>query len=51
MVYGLRTSFDDVLLEHEELPCVLPLDVHLDLEDLPDTQGYLGLVSEPYTPT
>ena len=30
---------DSVLLEHGELPCVLPLTVHLDLGHLPDTQG------------
>ena len=31
------------LLEHGELLCVLPFDVHLDLGHLPDIQGYLGL--------
>ena len=40
-----------VLLEHGELPCVLPFDVHLDLGHLPDTQGSLGLLSEPCSPT
>ena len=25
LVYGRGTSFDNVLLEHGELPCVLPL--------------------------
>ena len=39
------------LLEHGELPCVLPFDVHLDLGHLPDTQGYLGLLPEPCNPT
>ena len=39
-----------VLLEHGELPCVLPFDFHLDLGHLPDTQGYLGLLPEPCTP-
>ena len=34
---------DDVLLEHVGLTHVLPLTVHLDLEHLPNTQGYLGL--------
>ena len=33
---------DDVLLEHVGLTHVLPLTVHLDLEHLPNTQGYLG---------
>ena len=33
----------NVLLEHGELPCVLPYAVHLDLGYCPDTQGYLGL--------
>ena len=41
----------NVLLEHGELPCVLPYDVHLDLEHLSDTQGYIGLISDPCTPT
>ena len=30
---------------------VLPFDVHLDLGHLSDTQGYLGLLPEPCTPT
>ena len=42
---------DNVLLEHVGLPCVLPFAVHLDLGHFPDTQGYLGLLSEPCTPT
>ena len=40
-----------VLLEHAELPFVLPSAVHLDLGHLPDTQGYLGLLPEPCYPT
>ena len=44
-------ALHNVLLEHGELPCVLPFDVHLDLGHLPDTQGYLGLLPEPCTPT
>ena len=36
---------DEVLLEHVGLTHVLPLTVHLDLEHLPNTQGYLGLLS------
>ena len=35
---------DDVLLEHVGLAHVLPLTDHLDLEHLPITQGYLGLL-------
>ena len=33
------------------LPYVLPLTVHLDLEHLPNTLGYLGLLSELCAPT
>ena len=44
-----RCVFDNVILEHGELPCVLPLAVHLDFGHLPDNQGYLGLLSEPCT--
>ena len=40
-----------VLLEHGELTCVLPFDVHLDCGHLPDTKGYLGLLPEPCNPT
>ena len=38
--------FDNVLLELVGLPHVLPLTgtVHLDLEHLPNNQGYLGLL-------
>ena len=51
LVYGLGTSFDNVLLEHGELPSVLPLAVHRDLGHFPDTQVYLGLLPKPCTPT
>ena len=34
LVYGLGTSFDNVLVEHGELPFILPLAVHLDSEVL-----------------
>ena len=37
---------DNVILD---LPCVLPYAVHVDLEHL-ETQGYMGLLSEPCTP-
>ena len=47
----LKTYFDNVLLENGGLPNVLPFSVHLDLGQLPDTHGYLGLLSEPCTPT
>ena len=40
MVFCLGTYYDNVLLELGQLPCVLPLAVHLDLGHLPDTQGY-----------
>ena len=50
-MFFLLLFFDNVLLEHGELPCVLPLAVHLDLEHLPNTQGYLGLLFELYTLT
>ena len=30
LVYGLETHFDNVLLEHGDLPCVLPPAGHLD---------------------
>ena len=48
---GPKRKIDDVLLEHVGLPHVLPLTVHLILEHLPNTQGYLGLLPEPHTPT
>ena len=47
----IECALHNVLLEHGELPCVLPFDVHLDLGHLSDTQGYLGLLPEPCTPT
>ena len=37
-----KSVLDNVLLEHGGLPCVLPFSVHLDLGQLPDTQGYSG---------
>ena len=48
---GFDTVTVTVILEDGELPCVLPLDVHLDLGHLPDPQGYSGLLSEPCTTT
>ena len=52
LVYGLDHGvLDNVLLDHGGLPCVLPFAVHLDLGHLPDTQGYLGLLSEPCSHT
>ena len=47
----IECALHNVLLEHGELPCVLPFDVHLDLEHLPDTQVYLRLLPEPCNPT
>ena len=47
----IECALYNVLLEHGELPCVLPFDVHLDLGHLPDTQGYFGLLPEPCNPT
>ena len=41
---------DKVLLVHGGLPCVLPFAVHHELEHLPDTQGYLGLLSQCFHP-
>ena len=35
---GPNKKIDDVLLEHVGLPHVVPLIVHLDLEQLPNTQ-------------
>ena len=51
LAFGLGTYFDNVLLDLGEPPCVLPLAVHLDLRHLPETQGYLGLLSVPCTHT
>ena len=44
MVHGV---LDNVPLEHGGLPFA----VHLDLGHLPDTQGYLGLLSKQGSPT
>ena len=44
LVYGLGTSFDNVLLEHGVLPCVLPVAVYLDLGH------FLGNLSDPCNP-
>ena len=35
----LKPFFDNVLLEHDGLPHVLPLAVHLDFRDKPKVQG------------
>ena len=44
----IECALHNVLLEHGELPCVLPFDVYLDLGHYPDTQGYyLRLLPEP----
>jgi len=32
-----------------QLDCFLPFAVHLDHRHIPETQGYLGLLTEPYT--
>ena len=42
---------DNVLLEHGGLHCVLPCAVLPDLGHPPDTQEYLGLLSEPFNTT
>ena len=47
----IECAHHNVLLDYGELPCVLPYAVHLDLGYCPDTQGYLGLLSGPYTPS
>ena len=39
-----KCVFDNVPLEHGGLPFIPPYAVHLDLQHLPDTQGYLGLI-------
>ena len=46
----IKSVFDNVLLEHGGLHCVLPCAVHPDLGHPPDTQEYLGLLSEPFLP-
>ena len=48
---GLKRKIADVLLEHVGLPHVIPVIVHLGLEQLPNTQEKFGLLSEPCTPT
>ena len=47
----IECALHNVLLEHGELPGVLSFDVYLDLGHCPDTQGYLGLLPEPFYPT
>ena len=43
LVYGLWTSFDNVLLEHGELPCcILTLAVYLALGHFPVPDTQLG---------
>ena len=39
------SKINDVLTEHGGLPYVLPPAIHLYLEHLPNTRGYLGLLS------
>ena len=39
----LKPFFDNVLLEHDGLPCVLPPAVYLDLGHLHETLGDSGL--------
>ena len=46
-----KTVLDNVLLEHGGLHCVLPCAVHPDLGHPPDSQEYLGLLSEPFNTT
>ena len=48
---GGECASHNVLLEYGELPCVFPYAVHLDLGYCPDTQGYLGHLSGPHTPS
>ena len=43
-----KTVLDNVLLEHGGLHCVLLCAVHPDLGHSPDSQEYLGLLSEPF---
>ena len=51
--HGLESHsvLNNVLLEHVGLHCVLPYAVHPDLGHPPDTQEYLGLLSEPFNTT
>ena len=51
LVHGLVYVLDNVLLEHGGLHCVLPCAVLPDLGHPPDTQEYLGLLSEPFNTT
>ena len=51
MVHSVKTVLDNVLLDHGGLPCVLPCAVLPDLGHPPDTQEYLGLLSEPFNTT
>ena len=46
-----KTVLDNVLLQHFGLHCVLPCAVLPDLGHPPDTQEYLGLLSEPFNTT
>ena len=50
-VYGLVYVLDNVPIEHGGLHCVLPCAVLPDLGHPPDTQEYLGLLSEPFNTT
>ena len=51
MDFGLWIFFDNVLLEHGELPCVLPVAVHHpDLGHLPDTHEILVTALRPNSP-
>ena len=50
-VRPLKTVLNNVLLEHVGLHCVLPYALHPDLRHPPDTQEYLGLLSEPFNTT
>ena len=50
-VYGLVYVLDKILLEYGGLHCVLPCAVLPDLGHPPDTQEYLGLLSEPFNTT
>ena len=47
----IKTVLDNVLLELGGLHCVLPCAVHPDFGHPPDTQEYLGLLSEPFNTT
>ena len=47
----IKNVLGNVLLEHVGLHSVLPYAVHPDLGHPPDTQEYLGLLSEPFNTT